>query len=470
MDVKSDKVYTAVVFTDGSAGPRNPGPYGGGCHGYLFTEEDFKKNGDKPKNYTVTSIGYLEKHELSDDTVVVKPSLYYNAVYPYGKYGTNNQAELTAVADTIRILTSEYTISNIIIFTDSTYTMSVHKVVENDLVKREWLLSDRPNLEMWETLADALTKAGDTKIELRKIKAHGTAIGNNTADRLAFAAREMGSFGITKEIYKFYEGKYWTDKPVPHPLLNFKQVYFNVGIMPDTDEHLYAVMEYPAKVECGKKSPEPIYGVTVAKSPVPDLNRIINVYHSYTRGTQFMSAIDLRVLNTQNHLKYSELLGDYTYSYDKSRRLNVMGEDNIVTPILPPGLAQNALSKTLSMYKIYRRYLDNNGDDDGVTAYIDITDQLYDTNAKGKLVFKFDQQEVGPKINLTLDNKELELTLGYGTDTLSCNQFKKLGVSKPKIVLALVRHNEGMLEYYSIIISDEMAGIYSNFYINKIWL
>jgi len=195
MSIKNDKEYIAVVYTDGSAQP-NPGPYGGGAHGYLFLDIEYKNNTDRPNHYMVSDRGYLEKHEITDADRVVKPELYYNATYSYGKYGTNNQAELSAVFDTIDILSSKVNLKKIIILTDSTYTISVFNVVRKDLEDRKWLLMDRPNLDLWEKLANVLVAHKDMDISLSKVKAHGTAVGNNAADRLAYSARELSGRGV----------------------------------------------------------------------------------------------------------------------------------------------------------------------------------------------------------------------------------------------------------------------------------
>ena len=469
MDIEDKNVYTAVLYCDGSAGPSNPGPYGGGCHGYLYTDDAFRNNGDKPTKYTVTDRGYLEKHELTDDDRVVKPELYYNAVYPYGSNGTNNQAELMAIADTINIICSNSNIRKLILYSDSMYAIGVYKVVSSDLTARKWLLMDRPNLDIWATLADVLANIGDVEISVRKIKAHGTAIGNNTADRLAYSAREMGAKGITERKYMYYEGKYWTDKPVPNPLLNFKQVYFNAGIMSTVNEHTYAIMDYPKQVETGKKSPEPLFGITILSEEYRPVSSVINAYCKHTNGNQYITAVDLRVLHSQPWLKMEQLLGEHVYTYTRNRQLKLLGEQVIAAPILPAGLAQNALSKTLTMYSIYKNYNPDNLDD-GIVKYIDITDQMTEANSKGKLVYNVPSASPGPVIKFTLDDREHTVTLIHGKDMLTNIQMRKVIAGGGKVNLVVRRVNSKQLEYYVFIITDTAVGVYGNFYTNRIYL
>jgi len=465
----NDILYTAIIYTDGSCLP-GICSYGGGAHGYLYTNDSYKPNGDKPNHYIVSDRGYLEKHEISENDKIVKPELYYNAVYAYGKNGTNNQAELSALSDTIDILSSEVNITKISILTDSTYTMGVYKLVSRDLKDRKWLLMDRPNLSLWERLADVLVNNQDIKISLYKVPAHGTNIGNNAADRLAYAAREMGGKGIISRKYNLVPGKYWTDKPTPHPFLNFKQSFFNVGIIPDTSEHLYVIMEYPTGIDYGKKSPEPIFGITIFKEPVIELDTVMNTYIKHTRGSQYITAIDLKTIYTARYKKAYELLGEHAYNYTRQRYLKLLDEDLVCVPITPPGLAQCALTKTLSMYKIYRDYLEYIKSDNIDDSYTDITEQLYDVNDKGKLIYKHPTGANRISVNIQVSGDDIELSLVYKKDTISCNQYKKLVNEHPKVTVVTKLHNEKMFEYYVIIETDKGIGIFGNLYINKIYL
>lgn len=483
--------YHAVMYTDGSCLPPR-GAYGGGCHGYLYTKDSYKKNGDKPNNYTVTDVGYLEKHELILDTAAMakasadtkptarpaifqdgvrelKPELYYNAVYPYGRDGTNNQSELLAVIDTIRILANDHSVASILFCTDSMYVINVYNAVSKDPKSRSWLGDERPNMSLWVMLADVLLANSNIKITLKKVIAHGTAVGNNVADRLAYAAREMGGKGITTEKHMYYTGRYWKAKPTPHPMLNFKQVYFNVGVTANTDEHMYVVMDYPTNVELGKKSSEPLFGISIFNNPVTEIESVINRYISHCKGKRFLTNIDLRVLYTQNHSVMTQLMGGDAYSY-KRNRLSLLDEDLLVTPITPPGLAQNALSKTMAMYKLYTQHRNRNSDTSGIVTRINITNQLYDVNEKGKLVFKYGVDVVGPRTVFMLNDKEITMDLVYGKDTLTRNQLKKLESGNTKVSLILHKCSETMYEYYNLIETDEATGIYGNYYINKLYI
>ena len=470
MPDKISKRYTAVVYTDGSWVPGKLSQYGGGCHGYLYAEDGYKNNGDRPTTHSVTDQGYKDKSEMQPEFKIVKPELYYNAVYPYGIQGTNNKAELRSVIDTIEILAANHDLDKIIVYSDSSYTIGVFNAVAKDKTKRNWNTPDRANVDLWNMLADTLVAHDGIHIELRKIAAHGTAVGNNLADRLAYTAREMGAKNITEPLFKFYTGKYWKAKPVPHPLLNFKQLYFNVGIMPDTSESLYVTMDYPSSVELGKKSPEPLFGISIFKSGVPEVDYVVDTYKKHLKGYMFLSAIDLRTLHSQHYHTLSMLLGEHTFTFMKNKRLMVTGDTLLVTPINPPGLAQNALAKTLEMYNVYKHYIANGVSDDGVTKSIDVTDQFYDINKKGKFVFKHAQAATGMDVSYELDGNNVTKALTYAHDTLTYNQFRRLGADNPKIILILKRYGKKQYEYSLLIDTDSAIGLYGNYYINRVYL
>jgi len=462
--------YTAVIYTDGSAimVPRL-GAYGGGAHGYLYTKDDFKRSGDRPKNNHVTPTGYMITTAVPEGTELVKPSEWYNAVYPYGTSGTNNQAELRALCDTISIMNERGDVSKVIIHTDSTYVIGVHKAVSADLDKREWTTSDRPNLEIWEMLADVLAESQDMPIEVRKVKAHDVNVGNNTADRLAYAAREMGGRGVTEAKHKFYKGKYWNDKPTPHPLFNLKQGFFNVGMEPGYGEHMYIMMVYPTAIDYGKQSPEPLFGVVVMNEGVDEIDSVMRKYVKEAGPIAQVAAYNIAAIYTQEHKKYHELLGEDTYNFNRDKRLCVMEGLEICTPIRPPASAQCAVVKTLTMYKVYRD-LRGTLTDDGVSGITEVTDQFYEPNAKGKLVFKFTQADRGPAVDITVDGKVINIPMVYGKDVLGVNQLRKLAGNTPKIHIHYRRVNKELLEYHMIVETDEGVGVYANLYVNKIYL
>jgi hypothetical protein len=165
----------------------------------------------------------------------------------------------------------------------------------------------------------------------------------------------------------------------------------------------------------------------------------------------------------------SELLDVHSYTYTRNRQLTLLGDKVIAAPILPAGLAQNALAKTLAMYSIYKNY-DPDKLDDGITKFINITDQMRDINAKGKPVYSIPNNSLGPNITFNIDDVDHSVTLVHGKDMLTNLQMRKVIASDGDVYLVVRRVSNLQLEYYVYIRTDEASGVYGNFYTNRIYI
>jgi len=470
--IEEEEVYTGVMYTDGSC-VLPLGASGGGCHGYLYGVKDIRKNGDIPVKYAVTTVGYIEKTDLikygDDVPEIVKPSFYYNGVYNYGINSTNNRAELKAVIDTIANINKKHKLSKLIINTDSMYVISVFTKIRNNNDKVSRDDSERPNIDLWHELVGVLEKYPD--VEICKVKAHGTNLGNNVADRLAYAGREQAFKSNTINVDGnltdgYYEGKYWKDAYTAHPLMRFKQTYFNLDV--GEGRNMYPIMDYPTDVEHGKKSPEPIYGITYTKTPITLLESIKESYTKHVADNRHIAIVDLKTAYSQQHNKISEFLGEDAYNYVK-RKLLLLGEDVIAAPIHPPGLAQSALLKTLTLQNVYKMFKDGIKDA-GMFDVIDVTETLFNINDKGTYEFKFTNKDVGVTIPVDVEYYKGDITLNYGSSVLSYIQLRALGRCKAKFYLAIKRNTSKELSHYFIVESEEASGIYTNYYTNRVYL
>ena len=472
----------AVMYTDGSC-VLPAGATGGGIHGYIHNCVEEVRNGDQPSGHTVTNKGYLKPHEMSnalDDMLAatgnsaaapkpyrVKPVYYLNAAISYGLGRTNNVGELKAAIDVINLVMDKVPVVSMLILTDSTYVLNVFKAVRKHVPDRPWNdKPDRPNIDLWNEVADTIIAYPKLKLKLAKVKAHTGVVGNTEADINAYVGREMAFKGMVGPVYKFYTGKYWKDKPTPHPMLNFKQLYFNTGIEPATDGKLYVAMDYPKDVEVGKKTPEPIFGVVILKDGASEVDNLTDMYKEISVGTRYISAIDLRVVYSQVNHKLVEVFGKHAYTTSK-RVIRLVGETPVVTPISPPGLAQKMLATTLKMYSNIVLY--ESGELDSDTSITDITDQLYQPNAKGKLQFIYPQSIVGPKVNISTVDAKVELILVYGLDMLARNHMKKLETMSPKVCVITKKLTDNSYSYHLIIETTAGIGCYGNFYVNKLY-
>jgi ribonuclease HI len=103
----------------------------------------------------------------------------------YNEYTTNNQMELTAVIEALKILKRQCKIQ---IYTDSQYVKNGITTWLRDWKKNNWKNSQKKsikNKELWEELDKESQKHN---IEWHWVKGHATNEWNNRADKLATSA------------------------------------------------------------------------------------------------------------------------------------------------------------------------------------------------------------------------------------------------------------------------------------------
>lgn len=151
-----------LIYTDGSARPKNPGPGGVGVR---FVFPDFLEKEDFIKDFNF--LGY--------------------------KSATNNQMELLAcifgLTDALKLDEIKNKMINCIaICTDSQYVKDNEKRAINVWPKRYWKSeSGAPilNVSLWKDLTRIRQKLYPVMVEFEKVKAHRKDEDNNAANRLA---------------------------------------------------------------------------------------------------------------------------------------------------------------------------------------------------------------------------------------------------------------------------------------------
>jgi len=365
----------AIAYTDGSCkilSGEKTSPAGGGAHCYIFEPSDTDvKNNNTPAGFATTSLGYLDRTIDNPDAKLVKPVNYFNVLLPYGANSTSNRAELNSIIDVIVLLETTFGIEHLLIHSDSTYAIGVFKSVSNK-DKSEWYNTDRVNMDLWVKLSETLLSSKVT-VKIDKIKAHVDNIGNNVADRLAYSSRVVAYSGTTTPLHYTYDNKYWKDKHTPNPLLNFKQTFINLSFIP-SEPNTYVVMDYPKDVELGKKTSEAIFGITILGSPDEYVNLAIDKYLNYTKGMYYLTVVDLRKIYSQQYKTAVDGFGQLPLTFNKKKQLTIVDETPIVTPVIPPGLAQSMVSKTIDLYSILCSY--RNKKQDKLSVNITITRYL----------------------------------------------------------------------------------------------
>ena len=236
----------AVIFTDGSARPTNPGKAGSGIHGFTY---DFYAKVDKPVKfgrYIATNRGYLDnetsinyaKNYQSDDVklkidkAIAQRALFteeynYKIVNPISfiegyvslEEATNNAAELIGTLEAIRFcLNVEKEIKHITIFTDSSYVVNACFQI-NSALNRNVLYFANKIKEIIDEIQELHKEARkkDVKISVQWVKGHADSVGNIKADILADIGREASLTDLI--VIKDYEYSEYFDSPKVESLI-----------------------------------------------------------------------------------------------------------------------------------------------------------------------------------------------------------------------------------------------------------
>ena len=209
----------AVLFTDGSTYPTNPGKSGSGIHGYTYNHFEKPDKAKKFGKYVVTNKGYIDvetsvnyvKNYKSDDVrlkvdkSIAQRALFteeynYKIVNPISfiegyvslEEATNNVAELLGVQEAIRFcLNVEKDIRHITIFTDSSYVVNACYQITTYLNRHVLYMANKNKeiIDDIQRLHQEAKKKG-VIITVQWVKGHADNIGNIKADLLADIGRE----------------------------------------------------------------------------------------------------------------------------------------------------------------------------------------------------------------------------------------------------------------------------------------
>ena len=471
MNEEIEEVTTAFIYCDGSAGPSNPGPTGYGVHIVVAS------NIVKPKNvigkYKLTPNGYMTMPEFKvrDDKTLLGLK---NAIELYGYTDgsmTNNTAELDAVIQSIEFLKSieesiGYKINNLEFRLDSTYVLNaVEKILYKDLNINDVVANkDRVGL-----LKDKLNSIKDDYgINFGKVKAHTDDLGNNRADLLANMGR-MLRFRKNRSNYNIYiDGiDFWKDPVVDADLYHYKQLF---SFYPDvvSADRSYFGLNYKEESEFGKKMSYISY--TVMK--VNEVNEVIfNTIKTVrdTLGEYYVPyVVRLKELLNKNilrdYLRYKE---DFLVIENKKHLVvKTLTGIEVARELYPPALSAIIMDKFLVLETELLTYLK---DDDklGNVTYKDITDMIFETDAKGNNVIKKDIKNDKYTIAYN-DENGIKINLLMKFDLPPRNTLKRLEKKEPKVILVITDIG-GMVEYKTIItLSNGDAIMTNNSYSNKV--
>ena len=470
----------AILYTDGSCGPVNPGNnWGCGVHGYIYPSDKLGvKSSDKPTSYYVTDIGYVEEKLITTvNAQHVTPTHYINGYSSFYTLGSNNTGEVMAVVlglTELLKLTDNEKISNILIKTDSMYVIHImDKLATNP----DWRHRVEKNIQYWELLESLTNECNrrEITIKIEKVLAHDTSLGNNTADRLAFLGRNNScKYSKDNTVFTYTSSKkYWKPDIDRHPFLSFKQLFFLNGYS-TSDNGIYSILNYKKDEEPGKKSHEANFGLVITNKQIPEIEHIKTLYQNKLGTLEVISTIDLNTLYSQKNIVNYNIFGDdiYTFGSRGKRYINVLEEEIICSEVSPPGLAKKAVEKVLLMDRYISEYR-NIGKIETVTKFKDITDLIYGIDAKGKLVTIPTNNDKYITASYTTNaGKDIPIVLQLGKDLITRNQFAKLVKDEPVVTLVTIETHTQYVEYYVIVEtkSNNDISIWCNIFGNGLFM
>ena len=343
----------AVIFTDGSARPTNPGKAGSGIHGFTY---DFYAKVDKPVKFgryiatnrgyldNETSINYVKNYQSDDvklkiDKAIAQRALFteeynYKIVNPISfiegyvslEEATNNAAELIGTLEAIRFcLNVEKEIKHITIFTDSSYVVNACFQI-NSALNRNVLYFANKNKEIIDEIQELHKEARkkDVKISVQWVKGHADSVGNIKADILADIGREASLTDLI--VIKDYEYSEYFDSPKVESLIldNFtkiidsKDLKHSIGSDDNTLDITYGI--YNKDINSNGKALLPSsYVSLMTNNPDRELTKIKRDIHKLylskakSHNDEYINIINLKELLAQDVLVYTN-----KYGYDLS--------------------------------------------------------------------------------------------------------------------------------------------------------
>lgn len=458
--------YTCILYTDGSFKlvdqETMTGHRGCGIHGYMYKNNEVleKPQADLPPKVYTTTLGYNSKPEK-----LVKPIVYIDQVVSCANLGTNITAELEAVIFSIENVLNNTPdncpISNIHIWTDSMYVIDINRGISKGNY------SPKANPELVTRYAELLSeRLANIKLEIHKSEAHTGDFGNEIADDLSKLGRELSIKSVYGNWYSFIAKNYWKNTVKVNPMLNFKQLYFSNSQAAHADEILYHVMDYSKDVDPGKKEAKTSFGLIRVKEPEELISSTISRYLQESYNNKYYCSVyslNLQWLYNRRTIVYWNMLGNNSFLFDK--KTNSLTNANglvIARPVVPTGLATQALDRMKELYTIIRDFEHNQE----IFTFKDITDMFY--NTKGVCILPKDSNKL--KVDVKSHGEEFPVYIELGIDTLSANSFKQMVKEFPNVYLVTKPNGNKIFAFYTLVKTGDNIGIYTNFYTSKVYV
>jgi len=456
-----------LLYTDGSCVPNDGTGYSGyGIHMAIIDYE--KKTKAIMTKYGLTPKGYFLRKEIKADKGLKEVGLHkVYEIYGYNPNSiTNQQAELDAIIQAFKAIDvfnekDSLGLAKITILSDSIYCLRHLKKMLDDEMDIETVNANRDKVE---ELFNLYKKIKDKfQIEIDKVPAHSGNLGNDRADLLSNMGR-LRNMDNDKQTEYIYEGKedFWKLPNIDIDLFHFKQLF---RFYPDDlEKPIYYGINYKNESDIGKKISYVTYTILKLSKPEPLVTKILTKIRESLKDLYVPYIVNMSNLTNKkilfDYLKY----GDHITVIDKKPYLTISTLDGkeLARVLEPTGLSNVVMENMEYAKNTILTFLDKSNTLD---KYIDITDTIYEINAKKKITIKKEIKDDKYIITYKLDDATIKLKMKY--DLPPRNLLKKLATKNPKVIL-LLRDRGPLYEYKTITTTGNGDLIYTdNIYSNK---
>lgn len=417
-----------VIYTDGGCKPSR-GVGGWGIHGYSYIAEK-PKQGSGCKGYHPTATGYLSNACKNEEDLEVTVVSYIDVVGSLPAPSTNNEAELTAMLESLRYIEREQ-VETVTILADSTYVIDGITEYLPRWIKNRWTKPDGSevaNKHLWMEIHTTLDRLkGKVNIQFQWVKGHSGNPGNDVADELASRGIIVGRRNevINDLILKAPQG-YWNREVEYNPLLCQKYWLFtNHGLASeksnDGEYFVYYMFDLGQNVDISlidKKLVDASFTVLFLKEPDPVMEELRTYQHRF-RAKVLNGLVVGRLDNIQRPSFYSEAL-EYGCKFVEQAGYKCDLYDykynQLTNEMVPVGQGNKANDSFAIMEQQLSEIIDES--EVAKLTLTDITDVFYETTVKGK--------KTTVKIRKEFDTttKDIDVTVGYTLPTLNKQWIK----------------------------------------------
>lgn len=417
---------------------------------------------------------------------------YYDSAIPLEFGGTNNTAELNSAIHCLEMISQESDFDQavmIVIRQDSQYVVDGHNLhmanwIANKFIRRDGTPIRNP--ELWlklSTISKAIQDKG-VKIIFEWVRAHGTDIGNNSADVLAtmalFTSKSTAAVALHDSSFRVTApADYWgTKSELRHPMMCLRYCFIDIATEQVVANEYYLSTQGKLEEMNGKRTSDDGFSI-VRCAKQSRIEAVVAKQVSLPREIDYKFQVDLDTIYGADS-RYVDIYGtEFLHrALDHKRHLQTYGKVLMTKELHPPFLTERLFDNM----DILSDFLDNYQKTDQPTlTTTDITDYFYtitqetvkvkkDEEARVKLISTlkpdiavgFHKMQVPAFWKETVGTVEqCEITLRLGIDLPERNALRKLEELLPKVYLLTHTLGPGAFMHAVIIEAGEDVGIWS---------